>query len=295
MPRMFARQILPGATYMITRRCTQRQFLLAPRRKTNATFRYCLAYAAKRTGVLIHAVIVMSNHYHLIVTDPHGVLPAFVESLNKLTAKCMNASLGRWENFWASEPASYVRLLDADAVIDKIAYALCNPVQAALVKRGCEWPGLRYHNPGSYSARRPDFFREEGCMPKSVTLELVPPSLGGLSLQEAQRRIDQAVAAREESERNRILAEGRTFLGARQVMRQDPFASPTTQESRRVLSPRVAGRNAWLRIEALARCAAFAREYRDALAAWCAEKRDVIFPCGTYLMRLRHQVRCAEI
>jgi len=292
---MYARQIIPGATYMVTRRCTQRQFLLTPSRRRVQAFHYCLAYAKQQTGVIVHTVMVMGNHYHLVVTDPLGVLPVFVELLNKLVAKCMNASLGRWENFWASEPASYVRLLDSDAVIDKIAYALCNPVQAALVKRGDEWPGLRLSRPGSYPARRPDFFfREMGNMPKKVVLEIVSPSLDGLPCREAQRQIDVAVVAREKAQRERIFAKGRTFVGARQVMRQDPFASPTTSEPRRGISPRVACRNTWLRVEALARCAEFVRVYRDALIAWCAKERDVIFPAGTYLMRHRHQVRCAD-
>jgi putative transposase len=292
---MHARQIIPGATYMVTRRCTQRQFLLTPSRRAVQTFHYCLAYAMRQTGVIVHAVMVMGNHYHLVVTDPRGVLPVFVECLNKLVAKCMNASLGRWENFWASEPASYVRLLDSDAVVDKIAYALCNPVQGGLVKRVDDWPGLHLSRPGSYPARRPDrFFREIGNMPKKVMLELASPSLDGLSGREAQRQIDEAVAAREKAQRERILGEGRTFVGAREVMRQDPFASPKTSEPRRGTSPRVASRNTWRRIEVLARCAEFAREYRDALAEWCAKKRDVVFPAGTYLMRLRHQVRCAE-
>jgi putative transposase len=292
---MHARQIVPGATYLVTRRCTQRQFLLTPSRRSVRAFHYCLAYAAKRTGVHVHAVVVMSNHYHLVVTDPRGVLPVFVECLNKLVAKCMNASLGRWENFWASEPASYVRLLDAEAILDKVAYTMCNPVIAALVKRGDDWPGLRLGRPGAYPARRPDdFFREAGSMPKSLVLELTPPPLDGSSRREVQRQVQEAVAAREATERERILREGRTFLGARVVMRQDPFASPSTYVKRRNLSPRIATRNKWLRMEALARCADFAREYREALTEWCAKNRDVIFPLGTYLMRLRHQVRCAE-
>jgi len=280
---------------MITRRCTQRQFLLVPRRRTVELVHYCLAYAAERTGVVIHAVIFMSNHYHIVVTDPRGVLPVFVECLNKLVAKSVNASLGRWENLWASEPASYVRLLDAEAVIDKIAYVLCNPVAAGLVKRGKDWPGLRYGRPGSYSARRPEvFFRDQGSMPKSVTLEITTPSLEGMSRRDAQARIDDAVAEREAAERARVLREAGKFLGPDAVRRQDPFGAPTTREPRRQLSPRVASRNKWRRIETLARCADFARAYRDALAAWCAKKRSVIFPVGTYLMRLRHQVRCAE-
>ena len=292
---MHARQVFPGATYLVTRRCTQRQFLLVPSRRSVQIFHYCLAYAMQKTGVVVHVAVVMSNHYHLVVTDPLGVLPVFVECLNKLVAKCMNARLGRWENFWASEQASYVRLLDDDAVVDKIAYALCNPVQAALVKKGDDWPGLRLRRPGSYPVRRPDvFFRELGNMPKKVVLELASPSLRGQSSREAQRRIDDAVAERERSERQRVIDEGRSFLGRQAVMRQDPFASPTTPEPRRGISPRVASRNKWRRIEILFRCAEFTREYRDALTAWCAKKRDVVFPAGTYLMRQRHQVRCAD-
>ena len=292
---MLARQIIPGATYLVSRRCTQRHYFLVPSKRTKQVFHYCLAYAAMRTGILVHAVVVMSNHYHLIVTDPRGLLPVFVECLNKLVAKCLNARLGRWENLWASEQASYVRLLDAEAMIDKTAYTLCNPVEAALVNRGKDWPGLRFGRPGAYRVRRPDFFfREEGGMPESIVLELSPLPIGGLSRREVQTLVDERVAAREAAERKRIVAEGRTFLGAREVMRQDPFGSPTTREPRRELSPRVASRNKWLRIETLARCADFAREYRDALASWCAQKRDVLFPLGTYLMRHRHQVRCAE-
>jgi REP element-mobilizing transposase RayT len=292
---MNARQIIPGATYLVTRRCTHRQFLLVPRGKCRQIFHYCLAYAVERTGVEVHAVVVMSNHYHLVVTDPSGVLPVFVECLNKMVAKCMNAALGRWENFWASEQASYVRLLDDDAVIDKVAYTLCNPVAAALVKKGKNWPGIRFARPGAYPVHRPEgFFREEGCMPKSLVLTLVTPSLGELSRRDAQDRIDEAVVQLEEKVRGQVLAEGRTFLGARAVMRQDPFDSPATREPRRGLSPRVATRNKWLRIEALTRCAEFLRQYREALATWCAENRDAVFPVGTYLMRHRHRVRCAE-
>ena len=287
------RQILPGATYLVTRRCTQRQFLLVPKRRTTEIFRYCLAYAAQQTGVDVHAVVVMSNHYHLVVTDPRGVLPLFVECLNKLVAKCLNASLGRWENFWASEPASYVRLLDADAVIDKLAYLLANPVEAGLVEYGKDWPGLRLGRPGSHPVRRPEiFFREEGTMPKSLRLELTPPP--GLADRQARKRIEEIVAAREREARARIRGAGRAFLGARAVLCQSPFDSPLTLEPRRQMSPRIASRNKWLRIETLTRCADFVRDHGQALACWLEGKRTIIFPAGTYLMRIRHNARCAE-
>jgi hypothetical protein len=280
---------------MITRRCTQRQFLLVPRRQTVKIIRYCLAYAMTRTGVIVHAVIFMSNHYHIIATDPLGVLPAFVECLNRLIAKAVNASLGRWENLWASEQASYVRLLDDAAIIDKIAYALCNPVQAALVNRGDQWPGVRHGRAEAFLVQRPHkFFRSEGAMPESLVLEITPPSFSGLTAREAQERIDVAVRQREAAERDSVLRGGGKFVGAAAVKQQNPFASPASLEPRRELSPRVASLNRWLREEVLARCADFVRAYRDALTAWRERKREVVFPVGTYLMRIHHQVCCAD-
>jgi hypothetical protein len=38
----------------------------------NAIFLYCCAVAAENTGVLLHAVSVLSNHYHAVVTDVAG-------------------------------------------------------------------------------------------------------------------------------------------------------------------------------------------------------------------------------
>ena len=45
------RQILPGTTYMVTRRCSERRFFLRPSAIVNQIFTYCLAYAAQETGV----------------------------------------------------------------------------------------------------------------------------------------------------------------------------------------------------------------------------------------------------
>jgi hypothetical protein len=42
------RQVLPGRFYMLTRRCTQRQFLLRPDNDTNSAFVYCVAEATQR-------------------------------------------------------------------------------------------------------------------------------------------------------------------------------------------------------------------------------------------------------
>jgi hypothetical protein len=48
---MLPRQVLPRQFYLITRRCTQRQFLLRPDPATNNAFLYCLIDAARRCEI----------------------------------------------------------------------------------------------------------------------------------------------------------------------------------------------------------------------------------------------------
>lgn len=136
------RQILPGRSYLVTRRCTQRQFLLRPSRVTNQNIQYCLALAAERTGIQLHAVCFMSNHWHGVLTDPEARLPEFLEVFHKLVAKSQNASLGRWENLWASDKTSVVQLVADNDVLEKMAYTLANPTVAGLVKAPNDWPGV---------------------------------------------------------------------------------------------------------------------------------------------------------
>jgi hypothetical protein len=57
------REIVPGRFYMVTRRCTQRQFLLRPDPETNNAFIYCLAVAAQRCEIDVLLPCALSNHH----------------------------------------------------------------------------------------------------------------------------------------------------------------------------------------------------------------------------------------
>jgi len=48
---MLPRQVLPRQFYLVTRRCTQRQFLLRPDPETNNAFTYALIDAAQRAQI----------------------------------------------------------------------------------------------------------------------------------------------------------------------------------------------------------------------------------------------------
>ena len=54
---------------------------LCPSRELNELVLYILAVAAERSGILLHAYCFMSNHLHLVLTDPRGTLPAFEQYL----------------------------------------------------------------------------------------------------------------------------------------------------------------------------------------------------------------------
>ncbi|MBK6848690.1 MAG: hypothetical protein IPG96_14555 [Proteobacteria bacterium] len=58
------RPVIAGETLLVTRRCVQRQFLLRPSATVNGIIGYCLAVAAERYGVRVHAFCVLSNHLH---------------------------------------------------------------------------------------------------------------------------------------------------------------------------------------------------------------------------------------
>ncbi len=291
------RQILPGTTYLVTRRCSERRFFLRPSESTNAIFGYVLAVAASRYGIRVHAYCVLSNHFHLVVTDPDARLPEFHRYLDGLVARATNSLLGRWESFWDPDSYSAVRLETDAAVFEKIVYVLVNPVAANLVRRGCEWPGLWSHpdliDGASSLFDRPDgFFRERGPLPATAALQLEPPPgfVGDAGFRERLLR-----AVREEEDRiaSERSAAGRSFAGPTRVRAQSPLARPPSTELRRNESPRVASRDKWKRIEALARLAEFVGAYRDALARWRTGVRDVVFPAGTWHMRVHHAVRCA--
>ncbi len=292
------RQILAGATYLVTRRCTQRQFLLTPSRQSVVAFLYCLALAQRATGVQIHGVCVLSNHYHLIVTDPRALLPRFVYILNKYVAKCMNAHYGRWENLWAGgAQTSYVRLADDAAMIDKLVYTVTNPVEAGLVSSSKHWPGLLLWTPGRRKAARPDwFFHDDGPMPEELWLELTPLPLKDNSLRprDIMEQVGRRIAERETKLRADMHKAGRKFLGKNAIRAQRHTESPTTVEPRRGLSPRVASKDKWRRIEILQRLKTFTNNYRRALSQWLDGDRKAIFPAGTYGLRVQFAVRCAE-
>jgi len=285
---MLPRQVLPRQFYLITRRCTQRQFLLRPDPATNNAFLYCLIDAALRCEIDVLLPCAMSNHYHAVIYDRAGRYPEFIEHFHKLLARSQNALRGRWENLWSAEQSCVVKLVDREAVIDKLVYTAANPVQDHLVDLVHHWPGV--NGLGALLAGRPlratrplHFFRPDGAMPDALELSItIPAELGPTAevLSELRDRV-RAVELERAAERART---GRRVLGRRAVCAQSWRDCPASVEPRRNLRPQVAGRSKWARIEALLRNRAFVLEYAMARDRW-RNGIAVMFPPGTYWLK----------
>jgi REP-associated tyrosine transposase len=285
-------------TYLVSRRCTQREFLLRPSPLTNLVVKFVLAVAARRYHVLIHAACVMSNHWHIVLTDPRANLPEFSRFLDGVVATALNASLGRVENFWAPASYSAVTLVSAEDVVEKVAYTLANPASADLVEHGRQWPGVwteprSIGEPGERVPRPGHYFVAEGSMPDEAELRLAVPA-GFESALEFQERVIARVAQLEEEAHTRREARGVEVLGARRILKQRHTERPHTRERRGDLNPRIAAQDGGRRKEAIGRLVSFLEDHRDALVRFCRGERSVVFPHGTYLMRVRFGVACAS-
>jgi putative transposase len=129
-------------------------------------------------------------------------------------------------------------------------------------------------------------------MPGSAELVLTTPP-GFSSAEEFKGLVAEALRVLEEQHQREADEEHRGFLGRSRVLAQRPFARPAPGEPRRQLNPRIAARDKCERIEALSRLAEFLNAYRRAWQAFRCGAVKVVFPAGTYQLRVDYGVACA--
>ena len=292
------RQILPGSTYLVTRRCSERRYFLRPEPTTKAVFGYLLAVATQRFDIEPHCAVVMGNHYHAVVTDWSGRLPLYLAWLHRLVAVVLNVFRGRWEAFWSSSKPSVVRLETASDVLDKMVYVLGNAVAAGLVARAEEWPGFLAgpsaigQATGREFGRPHGFFSPRGRLPEAARLHFTkPPGFEHLSDEEFALLLRTKLGERERRMADRLKSEGHNFAGAERAGAVDWTDAPSTPTPRRRRDPHLAARDLDVRLQAIERLQEFRGAYREAFRRLRSGKRAV-FPAGTYALRRTLGVRC---
>jgi putative transposase len=293
---------LPGKVYMIQRRTERRVHLFRPDPLMIWVFLYCLAYALQKKGVVLIAVVVMSNHYHIVVYDPDGRISELTELLNGLLTKTTQALRGWQGAVFDRAGPSYTELLTVDAFIEKTAYTIANPTAAGLVRYSKDWPGVqtRVADIGARTMvieRPPVFFAEDGTMPERIELRFEIPEalLEQIGLEDARARIAAAVEAKESNAHAEVKAAGWSFKGAERVLKSSPYDRAKTFEDRGELNPRYACAGDHEALQAaITRDTIFVAAHASARERWLAGERDVLWPAGTDAMRRRHHVRCAD-
>lgn len=288
------RQVVPGRESVITRRCSQRQFLLKPSDELTAVFLYLLAAIAGVFDITVLAYVAMSNHMHLVVRDNDGRLPEFLCHLNKMIAKVLNPFWGRTENFWSNEQVSVVHLVQANDRLEKIIYTLANPVAAHLVARAQEWPGATAYTQllsgKTLTFKRPKrFFRKSSAMPASATLTLGRPTgFEALTHEQWAEKVQEGVQKAEkkaQAERDEDPAVRDRFVGRAGVLAASHLQLGTRPEKRNDENPILACLNGERRDQELAAVDQFRHEHAEARKKYRKNKRDAVFPFGTYQMK----------
>lgn len=292
------RFIVPGTTCMITRRTLRRHHLFRPDPAIRQLYLYALAVCARQFGILVHAVTLMSTHEHLIVTDTRGRLPDFLCRFHRLVSLGTKA-LRKWEGpTWDHERPSVVRLLSEQAIIEKLAYVMANPVKAGLVRRAREWPGLtalpQDLGRRTWRVERPQLFFDPGNpqWPDSIELSLTLPSVLQRSYdpQQVREAVAEELANQERLAQREIKKRSSRVLGTDGARRLSPYRRATSFEPLRGRNPTFAVGKGQTRkfFAAVAELRAFRHAYREALARWRLGFRDMAFPRGTWCMRQLH-------
>jgi putative transposase len=298
--------ILAGASWFITSRCIERRYLFVPSEKVSQLIRYCLAQSAAEYGVLLHGATFMSSHAHLVVTDPRGVLPDFLQAFHGTLARALNAHHRRSGSVFGRNNVHYERLGGEAAFVTALAYTASNPVSAFAVEFGRDWPGLRTQakdmgHEGDELRRPGHFFRHRsgeyrGDLPDKVTLRCeLPPCVSPDRRGAFIHAVERAIGAAEADARADAKAKGARFMGAAACRRMSPDHRATSPEPHgpgtgpsRVLADDDVTRQALD-----AEYEGFLEAYRAARHAWEAGDREVVFPEGSWLIVRRHRACCA--
>lgn len=297
------RCVLPGMTVLITRRSLRRTHLFRPDPELTQFYLYVLAVTAQRHDVRVHTAVLMSTHEHLVVTDARGTLPLFLRELHRLFALGVKA-LRKWEGaVWDHERPSVVHLRTPEAVIEKLGYVIANPVAAGLVRYAKDWPGVttRPEQLGCRRIRvkRPALYFDEtnALWPQEAELELSMPCVGNMTADEIRCAVANEVAERERQARADARHRGSTFLGAERACKASPYDRAKSWEPLRGRNPQFAV-GKWQKEafrDAVVALRAFRQAYRAALDGWQKGLRSACFPAGTWVMRVVHAARVAQV
>lgn len=268
----------------ITVRCMRGEFRLLPTRERNDVLGFWLAKAQKKfPGVTVHAFCAISNHFHCVARDRTGHLSAFFQYALGHAAKRINR-LDRIRGAVFERRFSEIAIVDTPAFIRRIAYAVCNPVEASLVRSHREWTGLCFFSgkeptihrftvfhEGRYQRALRDAERTGAYVNRNDFFETAE-----LEVAHLEEGLADEVAAAIEAREEELRAHQTGVLGMQRVLQSSPFDRPRISARSRMPLCFASTREAW-RVFADG-WFAFVAAFREASAAFRAGLLDAVFP-----------------
>ncbi len=134
-----SRLSLPGFAHHVMQRGNNRQAIFA----TAADYQFMLDLInenARKFGIAIHAYVLMSNHFHLLVTPETAQgLPLMMQALGRRYVRQFNALQGRSGTLWEGRYRS--ALIQSERhLLNCMVYIDLNPVRAGLVAQPQDYP-----------------------------------------------------------------------------------------------------------------------------------------------------------
>jgi len=146
------RLTVPGYPHHIIQRGNNRQPIFA----ATADYETLLALLedhSRKSGVAIHAYVLMSNHFHLLAT-PETVagIPQMMQAVGRRYVRYFNQRQGRTGTLWEGRYRS--TLIQAERyLLACMAYIDLNPVRAGMAESAADYPWSSYLH---YVGRRND-------------------------------------------------------------------------------------------------------------------------------------------
>ncbi len=245
----------------------------------------------------IHAIVVLSTHYHLLLSpDEPDQLVRFMHFVQTNIAK-EAGDLHDWTGpFWARRYRHVPVSDETEAQVSRLRYVLENSVKEDLVARLRDWPGVHsaqamlegrpmggvwYDRTTLYEARLRGerVSLEDFAETETVTLSPLP-CWEGLPDEEVKRLLGHLIETIERDNDARRRAGGGGVLGVKAICRRSPQETP--KKLQRSAAPRfhAATREAWMRLrDAYREFAAAFRDAADLLRLGTTEPR---FPGGSF-------------
>lgn len=158
------RLVFPGAIYHVINRGNYRRDLFELE-ETREAFEQCLFAACKKSAWLLHAFVVMRNHFHLALETPEGNLVAGMQWLQATFANRFNRFRDERGHLFQGRYKSLLVDIRGKTLGEVCDYIHLNPLNAGITDlaglRDFRWSSFWYLY---HKARRPAFLHPETAL-----------------------------------------------------------------------------------------------------------------------------------